>query len=116
MTVVQVGTNNVPDHTSSECFEEIRQTLDNVARKRKGNLVLFCQLPPRFDKKHLNSKIDEVNLSIANEVKKYENVHLLCHDGKRSDFNRGGLHFNKRGKAKFALQIRHVLRKMGNSE
>ena len=110
VTVVQVGTNNIPEQTTDECFEEIRQVLDNVSRKRKDRIVILCQIPPRFDMPRLNSQINQVNELISLEVEKYENVHLLPHDVVRDDFDRGGLHFNDQGLAKFALQIRHILR------
>ena len=116
VTVIQAGTNNTPRQSANECFEEIRQVLDNVARKRKDRTVIFCQLPRRYDEPHLNNKIKKVNQMILLEVKKYTNVHLLCHDVVRGDFDKGGLHFNDRGVAKFALQIRHILRNVGNPQ
>ena len=41
--------------------EELRQIIDNVSRKRRGNIVKMSRIPPRHDKPALNNKIDEVN-------------------------------------------------------
>ena len=70
---------------------------------------MMCQIPHRFDKIHLNYKIDVVNKLMSEVIGKYRNVHLLKHDVIQADFKKGGLHFNNRGVAKFALEIKRVI-------
>ena len=76
----------------------------------------MCQVPHRYDKPQLNNKIDDVNARVAEEIKKYTNVHILTHTIVRADFKNDFLHFNECGVAKFALQIRHVIRKLTSSK
>ena len=116
VTVITAGSNNIEKQPLKECAEEVRQVIDNISRKRRGNTVIMCQIPHRFDKPYLNNKIDGVNKLMADEISKYSNVHLLTHEVVARDFKKDGLHFNNRGIAKFALEIRRVIRKVGFSE
>ena len=109
ITVLSAGSNNIEKQSVKDCAEEIRQTIDNISRKRRGKHVIMCQIPHRFDKIHLNNKIDVVNQLISEVIGKYRNVHLLKHDVIQADFKKDGLHFNNRGIAKFALEIKHLI-------
>ena len=108
-TVLSAGSNNIEKQSVKDCAEEIRQTIDNISRKRRGKHVIMCQIPHRFDKIHLNNKIDVVNKLMSEVIGKYRNVHLLRHDAIQADFKKDGLHFNNRGIAKFALEIKRVI-------
>ena len=108
-TVLSAGSNNIEKQSVKDCAEEIRQTIDNISRKRRGKHVIMCQIPRRFDKIHLNNKIDVVNKLMSEVIEKYRNVHLLRHDVIQADFKKDGLHFNNRGIAKFALEIKRVI-------
>ena len=45
-------------------------------------------------------------------IDKYRNVHLLKHDVVQADFKKDGLHFNDRGIAKFALEIKRAIHRL----
>ena len=70
----------------------------------------MCQLPHRYDKPEINVKINDVNDFIANEVRKRQHWYLLKHSLTREDFKSDGLHFNPCGTAKYAHEIRHLIR------
>ena len=110
VTVLAAGTNNIETQTIAECSKEVQQTIDNVARKRQHKTVIMSQLPYRFDKPKPNSKIDAVNSFIAYEVSKRPHWHLLKHNISHDDFKPDGLHFNSRGIARYAHEIRHMTR------
>ena len=101
---------NIETQTIAECSKEVQQTIDNVAHKRQHKTVIMSQLPHRFDKPKLNSKIDAVNSFIAYEVSKRPHWHLLKHNVSHDDFKPDGLHFNSRGIARYAHEIRHMIR------
>ena len=107
ITVLSAG-NNIEKQSVKDCAEEIRETIDNISRKRRGKHVIMCQILHRFDKTHLNNKI-VVNKLMSEVIGKYRNVHLLRHDVIQADFKKDGLHFNNRGIAKFALEIKRVI-------
>ena len=54
VTVIAAGTNNIESQTIDEITNELKQTIESVARKRRGKVVLMSEIPPRFDKVHLN--------------------------------------------------------------
>ena len=108
-TVLSAGSNNIEKQSVKDCAEEIRQTIDNISRKRRGKHVIMCQVLHRFDKIHLNNTIDVVNKLMSEVIGKYRNVHRLRHDVIQADFKKDGLHFNNRGIAKFALEIKRVI-------
>ena len=116
ISVVSAGSNDIENHSVPYCVNEVKKVIDNISRKRRGKTVIMCQIPHRYDKPLLNSKIDEVNIRIADEIKRYSNVHILTHTVVKADFKKDLLHFNERGVAKFALQIRHVIRKLRSSK
>ena len=116
ISVVSAGSNDIETQSVKDCVNEIRKVVDNISRKRQGKTVIMCQIPHRYDKPQLNNKIDDVNTRVAEEIKKYKNVHILTHTVVRADFKKDLLHFNERGVAKFALQIRHVIRKLNSSK
>ena len=116
ISVVFAGSNDIETQSVKDCVNEIRKVVDNISRKRQGKTVIMCQIPHRYDKPQLNNKIDDVNTRVAEEIKKYKNVHILTHTVVRADFKKDLLHFNERGVAKFALQIRHVIRKLNSSK
>ena len=58
VTVLVAGTNNIEHHTLDQCKNELAKTIDNVARKREGNIVIMGKIPQRYDRPHLNTKID----------------------------------------------------------
>ena len=95
-----------------ECTDEIRQIVNNVARKREHKAVIMSQIPHRHDKPHLNEKIDVVNDFIKRELHKHNYWHLLQRDLEPQDYKHDGLHFNQRGTAKYAHEIRHLIRKL----
>ena len=110
VTVIQAGTNNMEKQPIDQCVEEIRQLIDNVSRKRSDRKVIMATIPHRYDEGYyLNKKIDKVNDYIRKEVSKQANWRLLQHELLSKDY-RDGLHFNERGTAKFALEIRHIIR------
>ena len=111
ITVIAAGTNNVEQHSVRECVTEIRQVIDNVARKRRDKHVIMSTLPYRYDRPDLNTKIDEINAFIADEVKTRNKWHLLRHDLSQRDYKRDGLHFNVSGVAKYAHEIRRIIRR-----
>ena len=97
VTVLAAGTNNIEHQTIDQCKNEISQIIDNVARKRDKMVVIMGQIPKRFDKPHLNSKIDSVNRHISEEISKrkrryFMNIDLKTFDYKkrRSSFERDG--------------------------
>ena len=110
VTVLAAGANNIETQTVEECSKEIYQTIDNVARKRRQKPVVMFLLPHRYDKPKLNHTIDAVNDFIAQEVNKRPYWYLLKHNVSRDDFKSDGLHFNSRGTAKYAHEIRHIIR------
>ena len=110
VTVLAAGTNNIETQTIADFSKEVQQTIDNVARKRHHKTVIMSQLPHRFDKPKLNSKIDAVNSFIAYEVSKRPHRHLLKHNVSHDDFKPDGLHFNTRGIARYSHEIRHMIR------
>ena len=105
------GTCNIESQDAREVTSEIYKVIDNVSKKRKDRHVIWCEIPHRFDKPHLNTKIDKVNEFISNEVSKKNKWLLLSHDVNSRDF-KDGLHFNMRGKAKFALEIKRFVREI----
>ena len=111
ITVIAAGTNNVEQHSVRECVTEIRQVIDNGARKRRDKHVIMSTLPYRYDRPDLNTKIDEINAFIADEVKTRNKWHLLRHDLSQRDYKRDGLHFNVSGVAKYAHEIRRIIRR-----
>ena len=110
VTVLAAGTNNIERQPVEQCKKEIHHIIDNVARKRNKKTVIMCQLPHRYEKPELNVKINEVNDFIANEVRKRQHWYLLKHSLTREDFKSDGLHFNPCGTAKYAHEIRHMIR------
>ena len=60
----------------------------------------------------LNKKIDDVNDFIVQELKQRKNWHILTHELSRDDFKKDGLHFNEIGRAKYAHEIRHIVRNL----
>ena len=106
------GTNNIETQTTEQCKEEIRQTIDNVSRKRNNKTVIISKIPHRHDKPVLNSKIDAVNAYIVREISQRRNWHILDHDLSKTDFKKDGLHFNEIGTAKYALEVRHLVRQI----
>ena len=107
--VLAAGTNNISKQSIPECKEEIRQTLDNAARKWKDTHVIMCCIPERNGKPELNRKIDVINSYISQEVAKCKDWHLYEHDVMEGDL-RDGLHFSDQGQCKYALGIRHLVR------
>ena len=108
--VLAAGANNIEKNTVDECQQELFRLFDNVSKKRTQKLVIMSQIPLRFDKPDLNQNIVEVNAYIESEVEKRPNWRLLRHDCNRRDYKRDKLHFNKRGTAKYAHEIRHITR------
>ena len=94
----------------SKFTEEIRQVIENTARKRLGKTVIMSQIPHRHDKPEWNNKIDQVNMFIQAKVRQHKRWTLLKHNMSRDDYKRDGLHFNERGTAKYALEVRHIIR------
>ena len=56
VTVIAAGTSNIESQTINEITNELKQTIENVAHKRRGKVVLMIEIPPRFDMAHLNEK------------------------------------------------------------
>ena len=112
ITVLAAGTNNIGTQTLEQCKEEIRQITDKVSRKRNNKTVIMSVIPHRHDKPHLNSKIDTVNTFIIREIAQRKNCHILKHDLSKSDLKKDGLHFNDSGTAKYALEVRHLVRQL----
>ena len=67
-------------------------------------------LPYRYDKPELCKKILLVNDFICKEIRKHRQWYALRHSLSREDFKPDGLHFNSRGTAKYAHEIRHIVR------
>ena len=112
VTVLAAGTNNIETQTTEQCKEEIRQTIENVSRKRNNKTVIISKIPHRHDKPVLNSKIDAVNAYIVREISQRRNWHILDHDLSKTDYKKDGLHFNEIGTAKYALEVRHLVRQI----
>ena len=112
VAVIAAGTNNIESQTMSQCKAEIGHVIDNVSRRRNNQHVIMCQLPPRYDKPYLNNKIEKVNDFIRQQVSRRAHWYLLQHDVCREDFKRDGLHFNDRGIAKYAHEVRHIIREI----
>ena len=112
VTVLAAGTNNIEHQTIDQCKNEISQIIDNVARKRDKKVVIMGQIPKRLDKPHLNSKIDSVNRHISDEISKRKRWYFMNIDLKTSDYKKDGLHLNEIGTAKYALEIRHMIRSL----
>ena len=98
MTVVSAGSNDIETQSVIKCVNEVKKVVENIYKKRRGKTVMMCQVPHLYDKPQLNNKIDDVNTRVteAIEIKKYTDVHILTH-------------------TKFALQLRHVIRKLSSS-
>ena len=94
-----MGTNNIEQQTVAECSKELHQSIDNVARKRCSKAVSMSQLPYRYDKPELCSKIDLVNDFIRKEMSKQQEWHLLRQNISREHYKSDGLHFNFHGTA-----------------
>ena len=109
VTVLAAGSNNIETQPLEQCKEEIRQLIDNVARKRNNAVVVMSEIPKRIDKPALNNKIGIVNEYIISEIAKHKLWFLLTHDCIKSDY-KDGLHFNSLGIAKYAHGIRHKIR------
>ena len=110
--VLYAGTNNTHDQPVAQCIEEMRQLTDNVARKRQGKPVLMCLLSRNL-REPVNDKIDQINDFIKSEVEKRENWHVVsCDLDEFTDYKRDGLHLNKSGSAKLALEIRRIIRRL----
>ena len=110
VTVIAAGTNNVETDSIKETTKQIGEVINNVATKRKGKHVIMSTIPHRYDKPELNDKIDRINTFIEEQVKHQPNWALLRHELNRRDYKRDGLHLNKRGVAKYAHEIRHIIR------
>ena len=76
ITVLAAGTNNIEEQTIDECTKEVHQTIDNVARKRRGKTVIMSQIPYRHDKPELCNKIDLANDFIMKEVSRQKMVYF----------------------------------------
>ena len=87
ISVVSAGSNDIETQSVKYCVNEIRKVVDNISRKRQGKTVIMCQIPHRYDKVQLN-KIDDVNTRVAEEIKKYKNVHILTHTVVRADLKK----------------------------
>ena len=109
VTVLAAGTNNIEKNSVDECKKELHELFDNVARKRANGTVIMSQIPLRYDKPYLNSKIKQVNTYIETETLKRPHWRLLKHELNSSDYS-DGLHFNDQGAAKYAHEIRHLIR------
>ena len=110
VTVLATGTNNIGHQTLDQCKNEQAKTIDNVARKRERDIVIMGKIPKRYDKPELNTKIDYVNKFIAEEIAKRRKWFLMDVDLMTTDYKKDGLHFNKMGTAKYAHEIRHLIR------
>ena len=93
----------------AECQEEIRQVIDNTARKRLGKFVIKSQIPYHYDKPELNNKINQVNSFIKAKIRQHKQWTLLRHNLSWDDNKRDGLHFNERGTARYAFEVRHLI-------
>ena len=60
--------------------------------------------------RHLLDEIDQVNMFIQAKVRQHKRWIFLKHHMSRDDYKRDGLHFNERGAAKYALEVRHIIR------
>ena len=114
VTAVLVGSIDAEMKNLDECKEEMRKVVDNISRKRKGKTVLMCEIPMRYRKKYLNTKIDQVNKYLHELSSNYPNVHMLEHDNHPKDFW-DGHHFSDQGMGKFCLNIRSKLRELNLS-
>ena len=114
LTAVLVGSIDVETKNLDDCKEEMRKVVDNISRKRKGKTVLMCEIPMRYNKKYLNTKIDQVNKYLHELSSNYPNVHMLEHDNHPKDFW-DGHHFSDQGMGKFCLNIRRKLRELNLS-
>ena len=110
VTVLAAGTNNIEYQPLEQCKKELSQIIDNVARKRDGKFVIMGKIPQRQDKPHLNSKIDRVNQFLAQEIDRRKKWYFIGPELNNSDYKKDGLHFNRTGTAKYALEIRHAIR------
>ena len=111
VTVLAAGSNNIETQLLEQCKEEIRQLIDNVARKRNNTVFVMSEIPKRIDKPALNNKMGIVNEHIISEIAKRKLWFLLTHDCMKSDY-KDGLHFNSLGIAKYAHGIRHKIRRI----
>ena len=68
VTVLAVGSNNIETQPLQQCKEEIRQLIDNLARKRNNAVVVMSEIPKRIDKPARNNKIGIVNEYIISEI------------------------------------------------
>ena len=66
----------------------------------------MSQIPHRHYKPELNNKIDQMYMFIRAKVRQHKRWTLLKHNMSRDDYKRDGLHFNERGTAKYALEVR----------
>ena len=114
ITAVLVGSIDAEMKNLDDCKEEMRKVVDNVSRKRKGKTVIMCEIPMRYRKKYLNTKIDQVNKYLHELSSNYPNVHMLEHDNHPKDFW-DGHHFSDQGMGKFCLNIRSKLRELNLS-
>ena len=112
VTVIQAGTNDIQSKSVEECKHAIKEVVSTAANHPERKTIIMCTIPQRYDEPKLNSKIDLVNEYLEKIVSEQSDFLLLRHDLDAYDFKRDGLHFNKRGVAKFAHEIRHMVRKL----
>ena len=110
VTVLAAGTNNIEHQPLEQCKKELSQILDNVARKRDEKFVIMGKIPQWQDKTHLNNKINRVNQFLAHEIARCKKWYFVGPELNNSDYKKDGLHFNRTGTAKYALEIRHAIR------
>ena len=110
--VVAGGTNNISEHSSSQCIQAIRKLVDSVAEINPRSKIIISEIPHRFDNAKLNPKVDSVNGYIRRLCNSNRRYHSLSHDYDINDYTADGLHLNDSGKAKYAHEIRHVTREL----
>ena len=110
--VVAGGTNNISEHSTSQCIRAIRKLVDSVAEINPRREIIISEIPHRFDNAKLNPKVDSVNGYIRRLCNSNRRYHSLTHDYNINDYTADGLHLNDSGKAKYAHEIRHVTREL----
>ena len=109
--VLQIGSNNMPDDTALTFIDKLDELIDDVTSLRPLSQVIVASIPLRIDSySHLNKVIRSVNQFIKNKCNKDERLHYLNQSFTYNEFSKGGLHLNIHGKARYAQNVKSMVR------
>lgn len=104
--LVMGGTNDIGPNCGNQIFRHVKTLINDTLHTN----IILATVPMRYDTSQLDLKILTVNLEIEKIAGNYSNVNILpLHLLPKHCFNKGGIHFNKKGKEFISSMISRIL-------